>query len=249
MDEKPMDVSVRFKKDLGGFLMDVSWEAGSETVVLFGPSGAGKSMTFQAIAGLVPLQGGRISIGDKVLYDSASNIDLPPQRRDVGYLFQHYGLFPHMSAKENILYGHDDPGKEEEDLSEMISLFHLQGLEERYPGELSGGQRQRVALARALMRKPRILLLDEPLSAIDLAVRKAIRNELKSLQRRLAIPMVVVTHDLGEALTMADRLVIYNQGGVIQAGPPMEVVEHPANDMVAELVGSITLHAARTFSF
>ncbi|HQT26193.1 MAG TPA: ABC transporter ATP-binding protein [Burkholderiales bacterium] len=244
-----MDVSVRFVKNLDGFAMDVSWEAANEIVVLFGPSGAGKSMTFQAIAGLTPLHEGKISVGGKVFYDSAMQIDLPPQRREVGYLFQHYALFPHMNARENILYGHSDPACAKEDFSEMIELFHLCGLEMRFPNELSGGQKQRVALARALMRKPGILLLDEPLSAIDLAVRRAIRNELKALQRKLSIPMVIVTHDLGEALTMADRLIVYNRGRVIQAAPPMEVVEHPADEMVAELVGSIRLDAARLFSF
>lgn len=249
MDEKQMDVSVRFKKDLDGFPMDVFWEAANEIVVLFGPSGAGKSMTFQAIAGLTPLTDGRISVGGKLFYDSASRIDLPPQQREVGYLFQHYALFPHMNARENILFGHSDPKSAREDLSEMVELFHLDGLENRYPGELSGGQKQRVALARALMRKPRILLLDEPLSAIDLAVRRAIRQELKSLQRKLSIPMIIVTHDLGEALTMADRLIIYDRGRVVQAGPSMEVVDHPVDEMVAELVGTIRLDAARIFSF
>ena len=249
MDEEQMDVSVRFMKDLQGFTMDISWEAGKEIVVLFGPSGAGKSMTFQAIAGLTPLNEGKISVEGKLFHDSGKGVNLPPQKREVGYLFQHYALFPHMNARQNILYGHSDPESASEELMEMVALFHLEGLEMRYPGELSGGQKQRVALARALMRKPKILLLDEPLSAIDLSVRKTIRSELKALQRRLSIPMIVVTHDLGEALTMADRLIVYDRGRVIQAGPPMEVVEHPADEMVAELVGSIRLDAARLFSF
>lgn len=247
MDKK--HVSIRFRKDLEGFSLDVSWEAGKEIVVLFGPSGAGKSMTFQAIAGLVPLQEGHIAVGEKVFFDSAKGIDLPPQAREVGYLFQHYALFPHMNARQNILFGHDYPKHAEGEFAQMVNLFHLQGLEERYPRELSGGQRQRVALARALMRKPKILLLDEPFSAVDLSVRRAIRVELKSLQRRLSIPMVIVTHDLGEALSMADRLIIYDRGGAIQAGSPIEIVEHPVDDRVAELVGSIRLHRERTFSF
>ena len=244
-----MEVSVSFRKDLEGFPMDVSWESGKEIVVLFGPSGAGKSMNFRAIAGLTSPEEGRISVGGKTFYDSKSGIDLPPQQREVGFLFQHYALFPHMNARENILYGHSDPKRAEEDLAEMIGLFQLHGLEYRYPKELSGGQKQRVALARALMRKPKILLLDEPLSAIDLSVRRAIRNELKSLQKRLSIPMIIVTHDLGEALTMADRLIVYNRGSVIQAGPPMEIMDHPVDETVSELVGSFPLHAGRTFSF
>lgn len=247
MDKK--HVSLSFRKDLGEFEIDVSWEADSEIVVLFGSSGSGKSMTFQGMAGLVPLTEGFIRVGEKVFYDSEKGIDLPPQAREVGYLFQHYALFPHMTARQNILYGHDDPRHAQDELDEMLGLFHLRGLEERYPRALSGGQKQRVALARALMRKPKILLLDEPLSAIDLAVRRAIRAELKALQRRLAIPMVIVTHDLGEALTMADKLIIYHHGRVIQTGRPMEVVDHPANGTVAELVGSIPVHEERTFSF
>ena len=249
MDEKQMDVSIRFKKNLEDFPMDILWEASNEIVVLFGRSGAGKSMTFQAIAGLTPLQEGHIRVGEKIFYDSETRVDLPPQKREVGYLFQHYALFPHMNARENILYGHADPESAAEDFSQMIALFHLQGLEMRYPKELSGGQKQRVALARALMRKPRVLLLDEPLSAIDLSVRRSIRNELKALQRRLSIPMIIVTHDLGEAVTMADRLIVYDRGRVIQAGMPMEVIEHPADEMVAELMGSIRVDAARLFSF
>ena len=242
-------VSVRFRKVLEGFSLDIAWEAESEIIVLFGPSGAGKSMTFQAMAGLSPLLEGHVRVGETVFYDSEKGIDLPPQAREVGYLFQHYALFPHMIARQNILYGHDDPKHAGGELEQMIQLFHLQGLEERYPGELSGGQKQRVALARALMRKPKILLLDEPLSAIDLSVRRAIRSELKSLQRRLSIPMVIITHDLGEAMSMADRLIIYDRGSVIQSGRPIDIVEHPADDRVAELVGSIQLHPERIFSF
>lgn len=242
-------MSIRFKMNLDGFPMDIFWEAGKEIVVLFGPSGAGKSMTLHCIAGLTSLKEGKIRVGGKSFYDSAMKIDLPPQKREVGYLFQHYALFPHMNARQNILYGHSDPESASEDLAEMVALFRLDGLESRYPGELSGGQKQRVALARALMRKPKILLLDEPLSAIDLAVRRTIRNEFKALQRKLCIPMIIVTHDLGEALTMADRVIIYDRGRVIQAAPPMEVVNHPADDLVAELVGSIRMDATRMFSF
>jgi molybdate transport system ATP-binding protein len=131
----------------------------------------------------------------------------------------------------------------------MIALFQLEGLENRYPGALSGGQKQRVALARALMRKPRILLLDEPLAAVDIAVRKMIRTELKLLQRKLKIPMILITHDLGEALSLADKLIIYEQGRVVQEGDPIEIVKHPLNERVSELLGRIAFHTEPVFSF
>lgn len=248
-----MDItlSVQFKKALAGFSLDVSWQAGREIVVLFGPSGAGKSLTFQVIAGLVVPDEGHIQLGDTVFHDTRARIDLPPQSREIGYLFQHYALFPHMTTRENILYGHRQPRSREAvaDFEAMLARFHLEGLEQRYPGELSGGQRQRVALARALMRRPRVLLLDEPLSAVDLAVRRSIRNELRSLQRTLGIPMVIITHDLGEALALADRLVIYDCGRVVQAGTPEEILRNPQNEIISAWAGHTRLHGDRIFSF
>ncbi len=248
-----MDIalSVQFKKALPGFSMDVSWQAGREIVVLFGPSGAGKSLTFQILAGLVTPDEGHLQLGDVVFHDSHMGTDLPPQGREIGYLIQHYALFPHMTTRENILYGHPQPRSSAaaSDLAVMLARFHLEGLEHQYPGKLSGGQSQRVALARAMMRKPKLLLLDEPLSAVDLAVRRSIRTELKNLQRTLNIPMVIVTHDLGEALALADQLIIYDLGRVVQAGTPDEIVHHPQNEIIAEWAGRTVLHGERSFSF
>ena len=249
-----MDIalSVQFRKAFAsGFSMEVSWHAGCEIVVLFGPSGAGKSLTFQIIAGLVTPDEGHIQLGDKVFHDAREGVDLPPQSREIGYLFQHYALFPHMTTRENVLYGHRQPRSSEAatDFAAMLARFHLEGLEQRYPSALSGGQRQRVALARALMRKPRVLLLDEPLSAVDLAVRRSIRSELKTLQRALGIPMVIITHDLGEALALADRLVIYDRGRVVQSGTPEAIMQNPQNDIIAAWAGNTRLHGERTFSF
>ncbi len=244
-------LSVHFKKAFADFSMDVSWQAGHEIVVLFGPSGAGKSLTLQIMAGLVTPDEGRIQLGDAVFYDAQTGINLPPQSREIGYLFQHYALFPHMTTRENVLYGHRQPcsGEAAEDFSAMLTRFHLEGLEQRYPSALSGGQRQRVALARALMRKPKVLLLDEPLSAVDLTVRRSIRSELKHLQRALGIPMVIITHDLGEALALADQLVIYHCGCVAQAGTPESIMQNPQNDIIAAWAGSTRLHGERNFSF
>lgn len=250
MNGKPF-LEVRLQKDLPGFHLDIHWEADNRIIVLFGPSGAGKSMTLQAIAGLLPVKQGYIRLGERVIYDSTAGIHIPPQGRETGYLFQNFALFPHMTVQKNILYGYDHPKSQEAQkrLSELIALIHLEGLEGRYPGELSGGQQQRVALARALMREPRILLLDEPFASIDLIMRKTLRGELKDIQRRLAIPMVLITHDLSEAITMADELILYHQGKIIQQGSPERVVNHPRDERVAELVGKIPLDTIRNISF
>lgn len=244
-----MDVTVRLKKNLEGFTLDVNWATQEGIAVIFGPSGSGKSMTLQAIAGFVAVDEGYIQVGGQVFLDSSASIDLPPQRREIGYLLQNYALFPHMTVRQNILYGRRTSGQATGEFREMIALFQLEGLENRYPGALSGGQKQRVALARALMRKPRILLLDEPLAAVDIAVRKMIRTELKLLQRKLKIPMILITHDLGEALSLADKLIIYEQGRVVQEGDPIEIVKHPLNERVSELLGRIAFHTEPVFSF
>jgi molybdate transport system ATP-binding protein len=244
-----MDVTVRLKKNLEGFTLDVNWATQEGIAVIFGPSGSGKSMTLQAIAGFVAVDEGYIQVGEQVFLDSSASIDLPPQRREIGYLLQNYALFPHMTVRQNILYGRRTSGQATGEFREMIALFQLEGLENRYPGALSGGQKQRVALARALMRKPRILLLDEPLAAVDIAVRKMIRTELKLLQRKLKIPMILITHDLGEALSLADKLIIYEQGRVVQEGDPIEIVKHPLNERVSELLGRIAFHTEPVFSF
>lgn len=244
-----MDVTVRLKKNLEGFTLDVNWATQEGIAVIFGPSGSGKSMTLQVIAGFVAVDEGYIQVGEQVFLDSSASIDLPPQRREIGYLLQNYALFPHMTVRQNILYGRRTSGQATGEFREMIALFQLEGLENRYPGALSGGQKQRVALARALMRKPGILLLDEPLAAVDIAVRKMIRTELKLLQRKLKIPMILITHDLGEALSLADKLIIYEQGRVMQEGDPIEIVKHPLNERVSELLGRIAFHTEPVFSF
>ena len=168
---------------------------------------------------------------------------MPPYRRDVNTVFQDYALFPHMTVGENVAYGPDDPRRgrgraREARAREALALVKLAGFEGRRPRQLSGGQRQRVALARALVNEPKVLLLDEPLGALDLKLREQMQDELKALQRKLGITFVFVTHDQGEALAMADRLAVFNEGRIVQIGAPAEVYERPRTRFVADFVGS-----------
>ncbi len=167
---------------------------------------------------------------------------MPPNRRPVNTVFQDYALFPHLNVRDNVAYGlmvrGEDKTRRHQAASEMLSLVKLDGFGDRKPGQLSGGQRQRVALARALVNRPKVLLLDEPLGALDLKLREAMQDELKALQRSLGITFVFVTHDQGEALSMADRVAVFNEGRIVQVGSPEEIYQRPRTRFVADFVGS-----------
>jgi molybdate transport system ATP-binding protein len=226
-------------KHVGDFHLRPSFEATDEMVVLFGPSGCGKSLTLRAIAGLLTPDRGRIELPDgAVAFDAASGIDLQPQMRNLGYVVQELALFPHMSARENIEFGIAGWAKNRrrEQSERLIAMLGLHGLEDRRPREMSGGQQQRVALARALAAEPSLLLLDEPFSALDAPLRTVLRRELTSLRKRLGLTVLLVTHDLGEAYGLADRVVIYDEGAVLQHGTRDEIFRRPASRRVAELV-------------
>ena len=215
---------------------DVSFEiADGEFFAVLGPSGSGKTTCLRLISGFEQPTSGHIEIHGKTAEG------LPPYERDVNTVFQDYALFPHMSVIDNVAYGLMVRGEGKRAryrrAQEMLAMVKLEGLEQRRPAALSGGQRQRVALARALINHPRVLLLDEPLGALDLKLREKMQVELKALQRQLGITFVYVTHDQGEALSMSDRLAVMNEGRIEQIGAPDEVYEHPATRFVAGFVG------------
>jgi molybdate transport system ATP-binding protein len=208
-----------------------------ELVALVGPSGAGKTSVLRAIAGLLVPNAGRIVCAGETWFDADAKIALAPQRRRVGLVFQNYALFPHLSALENIAIAMGDrPVAARADRARLLlDLVHLGGLEGRRPRELSGGQQQRVALARALARDPKVLLLDEPFAAVDQVTRRKLQRELSALRRKLAVPILLVTHDLEEAAILADRMIIIHRGQTLQDGPPREVLRRPASALVARL--------------
>ena len=216
---------------------DVSLEIPQgEFFAMLGPSGSGKTTCLRLIAGFEQPDAGEIDIL------GARADGLPPYQRNVNTVFQDYALFPHMSVLQNIGFGLMVRGKprglREALAAEALNLVALTDFGDRKPGQLSGGQRQRVALARALVNEPKVLLLDEPLGALDLKLREQMQGELKTLQRKLGITFVFVTHDQGEALSMADRVAIFNNGKIVQLGTPQEIYERPATRFVADFVGS-----------
>jgi molybdate transport system ATP-binding protein len=237
--DRPNRLEISLLKRWPGFTLDVAWSAGDGVAVLFGPSGAGKSVTLQCLAGLLRPDAGRIAVDGRVLFDATAGIDLPPQQRRVGYVFQGYALFPHLTVGGNVAFGlRDRPRTEQRRRTcEVLERLELQGLERRYPRELSGGQRQRVALGRALAIDPALLLLDEPLSALDLPLRRALRDDLRAILRQWGTAAVVVTHDFTEAYRLGDRIVVYHHGGVIQTAARSELLWQPASEAVARIMG------------
>jgi len=209
--------------------------ADGEFFAMLGPSGCGKTTTLRMIAGLeFPTQGSLKIFGEEVG-------TLPPNKRPVNTVFQNYALFPHMNLLENVGFGLKMKGVAKKEITTRataaIELVQLGGMEKRRPNQLSGGQQQRVALARALVNEPKVLLLDEPLGALDLKLRQEMQSELKSLQQDLGVSFVFVTHDQEEALTMSDRIAVMKDGQLLQVGTPEEIYERPANRFVADFIG------------
>jgi molybdate transport system ATP-binding protein len=221
-----MTVSVEVRKRLAGpqgdFVLDVAFESTSPRIVLYGHSGAGKSLTLGCLAGLVTPDSGRIRIDERTLYDSGARIDVPSRERQVAYLFQDYALFPHLTVRQNIAFalrrGWLNPGRGSRHpaVEQWIERFELRNIAGSYPAAISGGQKQRVALARALAAQPRLLLLDEPFSALDPGLRQRMRAELSSLQQQLQVPMLLITHDIADVEALAEHLIELQDGRIVR---------------------------------
>ena len=213
-----VQMRMRLKAEDRLFQLDVAFQSAKDLIVIFGPSGAGKSVTFQAIAGLIKPERGRIVLDGRVLFDSIAGVNLPARERNVGYVFQDYALFPHLTVAQNVAFPLRrslwDGDAAAAAVQEFLAKFDLADLGASYPRQLSGGQRQRVALARALIRKPDILLLDEPLAALDPVLRGKTRGELLKLQQSFAVPMVVITHDPADVEALAEDLIVFDIGKV-----------------------------------
>lgn len=220
---------------------------GGNVTVLFGLSGSGKTTVLRCLAGLEPLTAGTIAFNNEVWADVKQKVMISPQKRALGYVFQDYALFPHLTVAQNIAYGVSGQSRAERQrqIAALMEQMQLTALAHRRPRELSGGQQQRVALARALARNPRLLLLDEPLSALDLPTRLRLRVELRTLLHKIGIPAILVTHDWSEALYLGDSVVVMAQGGVLQTGSPHEVFTRPSHPEVASLVGVDNLIAGK----
>jgi molybdate transport system ATP-binding protein len=232
-------LSVALTKRLPGFALDVEWAASEAVVALVGPSGSGKTLTLHCLAGLVRPDAGRVALNDLVLFDARAGVDRPPRTRRLGYVFQGYALFPHLTVEDNIAFGLKgwSASRRRERTRMVIERLGLGGLERRHPRELSGGQQQRVALGRALATDPDLLLLDEPLSALDAPLRRQLRDDLARTIREWGKATVVVTHDLGEAYQLADRVIVYEHGRVLQSAPKSELLWQPASESVARIMG------------
>ena len=243
-----MSLHVDIRKQLGAFTLDVCLTAENGITSLLGASGCGKSMTLKCIAGIEKPDEGRIELDGRVLFDSERGINLPPQQRRVGYLFQNYALFPNMTVARNILCGlnrEKDRAIKERRLRDMLRMMQLEGLEERKPAQLSGGQQQRVALARILVSDPQILLLDEPFSALDAHLRDSLKVELRDLLERFGREVLMVTHDRSEAYNMSREIAVMDAGRILTCKPTKELFADPGSVPAAVLTGCKNIAAAR----
>ncbi len=230
-------LEVKIKRALPGFDLDVAFSVDSEVLGILGPSGSGKTMTLQCIAGLIRPDQGLIRLNNRILFDSSKRMNLPSQVRKVGFVFQNYALFPHLTTFQNIAYGIQNYPKQEVKgrVETLIDKMKLNGLQKRYPKQLSAGQQQRVAIARALASEPEVLLLDEPFSALDSLVKEQLELEVMNLQQFYKGSIILVTHDLAEAYRLSSRLAVYESGRVAQCDQKSKVISSPVNRKVAEL--------------
>ena len=240
----PEELSVRIRRKSSaersaGFTLDVAFTASSGFTILFGASGSGKTTLLDCIAGLQTPEAGRIAIGETTLFDHDTSVNLPPSRRSVGYLLQSLALFPHMTVQQNVQYGLNalEPSQRETRCRDILNQFRIASLTQRRPSEISGGERQRVALARTLVTRPRALLLDEPLTALDVAVKSQILDDLRAWNREQGIPILYVTHHREEVFALGEKVIALDAGRIVARGSPHEVLQRPHLETVAQLVG------------
>jgi molybdate transport system ATP-binding protein len=236
-----------------GFHLDVEFDEPPGITVLYGPSGSGKTLTLDSIAGFVQPDAGRILLDDRILFDAESRVNLPPQQRACGYVFQNYALFPHMTLRENLAFAaHTLPRLERHRrIAEQLERFKLTDMAGRYPHELSGGQKQRGSIARALMASPRVVLLDEPGRGLDAALRAdlyVLIHQLRESRDAARVPILLVTHDPEECIALADRVLIFDGGRVINRGSPSELLRNPGDSTSAQLLGGFNLYQAEVIA-
>ena len=230
---------VKIKKQLDKFLLDLNFETDDEILGLIGASGSGKSMTLKCIAGIEKPDEGIIVVNDTALFDSENNINLKPQERRIGYLFQSYALFPQMTVRKNILVSVNktyDKVKKRKKVDEIIDLLGLNGLEEKFPSEISGGQQQRVAFARIIVNEPEFLLLDEPFSALDAFLRWNIAKELKGMIKSLGKKAIFVTHNINEVYYLCNNAIALSEGKEIEKNSVKELIDNPKTEIVKKMV-------------
>ncbi|MEW5801606.1 MAG: ABC transporter ATP-binding protein [bacterium] len=232
-------LKVNIKKKLHDFHLTADWSARGNITCLFGYTGSGKSLTLKTIAGLMKPDHGYIHFHNTIFFDSDRRIDLPPQKRDIGFVFQNNMLFPHMTVYQNILYGLSGTGNnKKKKIGDILKIFRLDSLENKYPHQISGGQQQRTAIARAVMRGPKLLLLDEPFNSLDYAVKVKMHQNILLYREYFDIPIILITHDIDELRCLADWIVLYNEGQVEQEGTPEEIFLMPKNRTSARLVAT-----------
>jgi molybdate transport system ATP-binding protein len=238
------NLQVSIKKNLRNFRLDVSFEAGAEVFAILGGSGCGKSMTLKCIAGIETPDEGRIVLNDRVLYDSEKKINLPPQKRHVGYMFQDYALFPNMTVRKNVMAGmgkKPDPALTDR----YLTRFHIVDIQDQYPGQLSGGQKQRVAMARLLAQRPEVILLDEPFSALDTYLKWELEQEMKEILAREKKPTLFVSHNRDEVYRLCQTVSCIHQGRMEVVEPVKEFFQNPKTRMAAILSGCKNISEAR----
>ena len=238
------------KRFLGGFELAAELEAPAGITVLFGRSGSGKTTLLNCVAGLIAPDAGRIRVGERVVFDAECKVDVPAVRRRAGYVFQDLALFPHLTAEQNIAYGLGglEASERQRTVQAMLDQFRIAHVAHRRPSQLSGGERQRVALARSLVIEPQVLLLDEPLAALDLPTQSQLIADLRAWNREHQIPILYVTHSQREAFALGEHVVVLEEGKILAQGPPQKVLRAPHQETVAQLAGFENIFDARVVS-